>query len=143
MKLELEGRITVIGEPFVGNSKAGKEYRMQDFVIKTDEKYSKEVCFKVFNDSLDFLYGRKVGDKVTVEFSVESKEYNGKWFTNALAFGVKGDKQDDETTPKHEYDNAGNTGLPPSESMTTEKFERLPIKEKAYTEDEEDLGLPF
>jgi hypothetical protein len=41
MKLELQGKITFLGEPIVGYSKANKEYRKQDFVIKTDEKYAK------------------------------------------------------------------------------------------------------
>ena len=82
----LQGRIVEILKEESGVSKAGKDWQKQDFVIETDGKYPKKVYFTMFNDKLTNLV--KVGSEVEVSFSIESREYNGRWFTNINAFSV-------------------------------------------------------
>lgn len=85
--MELNGRIILINQVVSGESKNG-QWKKQDFVIETDAQYPKKVCFTLWGDKISKLEA-VVGDKVTVSFDVESKEYNGKWFTEARAWMVK------------------------------------------------------
>ncbi len=99
MNLKLSGRIIDILQVITGTSAKG-EWKKQDFVIETDEQYSKKVCFSLFNDTLTKIV--KIGDNVEVNFSVESREYQGKWFSNINAFKVDiigGAKQTSQNLP--------------------------------------------
>jgi hypothetical protein len=87
--LKIQGRVLEILDPTSGVSKSGKEWNKQEFVVETEEQYPKNICFTLFNANTDFLSGVQVNDKVSVLFSVESREFNGKWYHNINAFNVK------------------------------------------------------
>jgi len=100
--MELKGQITVINTVVTGESKNGS-WKKQDFVIQTDSQYPKNVCFSLWGDKISKLEA-KVGDKVTVSFDLESRESNGRWFTEAKAWMVKNEAtapvtNSDETSP--------------------------------------------
>ena len=72
-----------------GTSKAGKEWKKQNFVIDTGAKYNPEICFQLFGDEkLDMIKSIKIGHKVDVYFNVSSREYNGKYYHNLDAWKV-------------------------------------------------------
>ena len=85
--MELTGQITHINPIVSGESKNGT-WKKQDFVILTDTQYPKNVCFCLWGDKISKLESA-VGDKVIVSFDLESKESNGRWFTEARAWMVK------------------------------------------------------
>jgi hypothetical protein len=91
--MELNGKIILINPVVSGESKNGI-WKKQDFVIETDSQYPKKVCFTLWGDKINKLEA-VVGDKVNVSFDVESKESNGRWFTEARAWMIK-----KETTTK-------------------------------------------
>jgi len=85
--MELTGKILFINPPVSGETKNGT-WKKQEFVIETNAQYPKKVCFSLWGDRIDkFTY--KIGDEVTVSFDLESKEYNGRWFTDARTWMVK------------------------------------------------------
>jgi hypothetical protein len=87
--MEIKGKISRILQPVSGLSKAGNEWKKQEFVIDTSEdQYPKQICFTLFNDKLNLLDGLKPGTEVNVSFSVESREFNGKWYHNINAWKV-------------------------------------------------------
>lgn len=90
MSLEIKGRITKVLEVESGTSKAGKEWKKQNFVIDTGDQYNPEVCFQIFGDEKveNFAKNNKVGDEVNVSFNVSSREYNGKYFHNLDAWKI-------------------------------------------------------
>ena len=93
MSLREEGKVLEIGKIETGVSKAGKEWSKIDFAIETEEQYPKTICFTLFNDRCKMLDSIDTGDKVVVDFSVESRKWtdkNGedKWFHNVNAFFV-------------------------------------------------------
>ncbi len=94
--MELNGRIILINPVVSGESKNG-QWKKQDFVIETDAQYPKKVCFTLWGDKISKLEA-SIGEKVSVSFDVESKEFNGKWFTEARAWMVK-----KETTVQNDY----------------------------------------
>lgn len=84
MSLEIKGKIIAVLEEKTGEGKNGK-WQSQDAVIETDGQYPKKVCFNMFGDKIIPL---SIGQEVNVSFEVESKEFNGRWFTNLRAWKV-------------------------------------------------------
>ena len=64
-----------------GVSKAGKEWKNQAFVIETAEQWPKKICFTML-DKNDKFGKIEIGMGVEVHYNLESREYNGKWYTN-------------------------------------------------------------
>lgn len=89
MSYKTSGRVIAIGEPTGGTSKAGKEWSKQGFVIDDEAKeYPKKISFDVMNDKTNMFDNFRVGTMVDVDFNVESREYQGKYYTNCNAFKV-------------------------------------------------------
>lgn len=61
----------------------------QSFVIETQEQFPKKVCIVCWNDKAEILKQLKTGDEVKVAVNIESREYNGKWYTNVKAWKVE------------------------------------------------------
>ncbi len=89
MALSVKGKIEQVLNPESGVSRAGKEWKKQDFVIETDEQYPRKVCFTLFGEKTDLLNGFSQGQEVEVSFNIESREYNGRWFTNVNAWKIE------------------------------------------------------
>jgi len=89
MALSVRGKIQQILNPESGVSRAGKEWKKQEFVIETEEQYPRKVCFTLFGDKLSLIDGLAAGQDVEVSFNIESREYNGKWFHNVNAWKIE------------------------------------------------------
>lgn len=85
--MEVKGAIKKIYAVENGTSKNGNEWQKRDFVIETNEQYPKTVCFTVFKH-IDLLDNVGEGQTVNVKFSIDSREFNGKWYHSINAFGV-------------------------------------------------------
>lgn len=87
MSLELTGRITFIGDVEVISDKFSKRL----FVLEiADGNYTKKVALQFVNDKTSKLDGIQIGSEVTVKFNIESRDHNGKWFTNLTAWYLSG-----------------------------------------------------
>lgn len=85
--MEIKGKIIAALPEQGGTSKAGNAWRKREYVLETQETYPKKVCFNLFGDRID-QYPMAVGEDVTVSFDLESREYNGRWYTDVRAFRV-------------------------------------------------------
>jgi hypothetical protein len=65
------------------------KFQKRDFVIKTEGEYPKDICFQLINKGVDKLDHFSVGQTIEVHFDLQSKEYNGKWYTNATAWKIE------------------------------------------------------
>ena len=90
-ELKVKGKILKILDVESGVSKADKEWKKQNFVIDTGEQYNPEICFQVFGAEKceNLTKFNKVGDEVTVNFNVSSREFNGKYYHNLDAWMLK------------------------------------------------------
>lgn len=73
-----------------GVSKAGKEYKKSELVIKNNDGYNdKEVhyAFTLFGKAME-SFNQKVGDQVAVMFNIESRQWKDRWFTELVAWKV-------------------------------------------------------
>ncbi len=85
--MEITGKLSEILPEQGGQGKTGNAWRKRSFVIETmDTQYPKKVCFDVWGDKIDQLGNIAIGEEMEVSFDVESREFNGKWYTNAKAW---------------------------------------------------------
>lgn len=90
MSLEITGRITQVLSIESGQSKAGKEWKKQSFVIDSGAQYNPLVCFSLFGeDKINMLRDFGSGQEVKVSFNVSSREYNGRWYHNLDAWKIE------------------------------------------------------
>jgi hypothetical protein len=90
MALEITGRIIHKLNKTDGVSKMGKAWSKQEFVIETQEQYPRKVCISVMNEKVTDLEQYNVGDMLTASLNIESREYNGKWYTDVRAWRLQG-----------------------------------------------------
>lgn len=87
--MEISGKVIAILPLQSGEGKNGT-WRSQDYVIETGGQYPKKICFNLFGDKID-QFPISIDDSLKVSFDVESKEYNGRWFTSIRAWKVEKD----------------------------------------------------
>lgn len=86
--MELTGKVSKVLEMKSGQTRNGKEWRNQDFVVDfMDGDYLKSACFTAMGKSLDHVPDE--GDEVKVSFTPESREYNGRWYTSLTAWKIQ------------------------------------------------------
>ena len=93
--MEITGKIIVALPEMSGTSKAGNPWKKKEYVLETQETYPKKVHFDFFGERAD-QYPLAVGDTIRLSFDIESREYNGRWFTSIR--GWKADKVDANAT---------------------------------------------
>jgi len=89
MSMQVKGTLLQILKLESGVSKAGKEWKKQDFVIETNEQFPKKVCFTLFGDKISLIDGINEGTEIEVFFSLESRDFNGKWYHNINAWKIE------------------------------------------------------
>lgn len=78
--MDITGKIYQIGTSLSGVGQNGT-WRKQEFVIETMDQYPKRICIEAWNDDVRLLETLQPGNVVKVFFNVESREYEGKWYT--------------------------------------------------------------
>ncbi len=66
------------------------EWMKQEFVCSTGGEFSRDICFSLWGDKIQQLNGIKQGDEITVKFAIESREHEGRYFTEVRAWQVIG-----------------------------------------------------
>jgi hypothetical protein len=87
--MELQGIIVKKLEKINGKSQNG-EWQKQEFIISVGDKYPKNVCLSAWGERCDELENIQIGDTVTAELEISSREYNGKWYTEVKAWKFLG-----------------------------------------------------
>ena len=70
-----------------GTSQRG-EWKSQSFVIETQEQYPKHLCFEVFGADRIAQFNIKGGEKITVQFDIDARQYQDRWFNSIKAWNV-------------------------------------------------------
>ncbi|MGL4629704.1 MAG: DUF3127 domain-containing protein [Leadbetterella sp.] len=83
--MDISGKIISLLPLATGEGKNGP-WKKQDFVIETEGQYPKKVCISAWGEKFDGLIAE--GKPVTVHFDVESREYNGRWYTDLRAWRI-------------------------------------------------------
>jgi hypothetical protein len=85
--MDISGKIIQLLPLQTGQGKNGT-WKKQEFILETGDTYPKKVCIAVWGDKID-MNSFKTGDMVDVSFDVESREYNGRWYTDVKAWKLQ------------------------------------------------------
>lgn len=128
--MEVIGKIIQKLELQSGTSKAGNAWSKQEYVLETIENFPKKIHFDFFGERAN-QYPLEVGDTVNLSFDIESREWNGKWFTSIR--GLKAEKTDTQ---------AVGVAQKPAASPVPNAVPAPPIPDFSASEGETD-DLPF
>lgn len=84
--MEITGTIVQVLPEKSGTSTRGL-WRKQEYILETDGDYPKKICFMVWGDRID-EFAIRPGQRLTVAIDLESREYNGRWYTDVKAWKV-------------------------------------------------------
>ena len=87
--MEIVGKIIQVLPLQEGVSKTGNPWKVQSYVLETQEQYPRKVCFEIFGEDKIKNNPCNIDDLVTVSFDIESREFNGRWYTSIRAWRVQ------------------------------------------------------
>ena len=88
--MDISGKIIQVLPEHGGVSKtSGKEWKLQAYVLETQEQYPRKVHFEVFGEDRIKANPCQLDDIVTVSFDIESREFNGRWYTSIRAWKIQ------------------------------------------------------
>ncbi len=85
--MDIKGRVIQLLALQTGEGKNGA-WKKQDFVIETEGQYPKKVCISAWGDKINES-ALQIGNDVNVSFDIESREYNGRWYTDVKAWKIE------------------------------------------------------
>lgn len=87
--MDIVGKIIQVLPAQEGVSKTGNPWKVQSYVLETQEQYPRKVCFEIFGEDRINNNRCNIDDVVTVSFDIESREFNGRWYTSIRAWRVQ------------------------------------------------------
>lgn len=103
--MEISGTVTQVLPLQTGMGKKG-QWKKQDFIIQTAAQYPKNLCLSLWGDKTETV---TEGQQVTASINLESREYNGKWYTEVRAWKVEVGKTN---APQEPSNDKGSDDLP-------------------------------
>ncbi|MBZ0198639.1 MAG: DUF3127 domain-containing protein [Ignavibacteriaceae bacterium] len=70
-----------------GEGKNGP-WKKQDIIVETEGQYPKKICISIWGDKIN-TSALTSGSNLKIDFDVESREYNGRWYTDVKAWRVE------------------------------------------------------
>ncbi len=86
--MEFEAVVFEILAPTKGTSARGEWQRQEVIFEMQDGQYSRKIAVTFFNKEAEVKSLVK-GQSYTVSINLESREYNGRWYTNAMGWKVQ------------------------------------------------------
>ena len=85
--MELTAKLTQLLPLQISSGKNG-EWKKQDIIVETDGQYPKKVCISIWGDKIND--GQlQIGNLLKIDFDIESREYNGRWYTDIKAWKME------------------------------------------------------
>ncbi|GHT75254.1 hypothetical protein AGMMS50262_10010 [Bacteroidia bacterium] len=85
--MQLTAKLAQILPAETGMGKNG-EWKKQSIIVETDGQYPKKICITAWGDKINPSQ-LQIGTMLNVEFDVESREFNGRWYTDVKAWKVE------------------------------------------------------
>jgi hypothetical protein len=103
-----------------GTGKNGP-WKKQDIIVETEGQYPRKICISIWGDKIDEKQ-LQPGHMLKLEFDIESREFNGKWYTDAKAWKIE--VADSVPTSTKVPDNSPNDSI---ESFPSSSDDDLPF----------------
>ena len=87
--MEIVGKIIQVLPLQEGVGRNGNPWKLQGYVLETIENYPRKVHFEVFGEDRIKNNPCDMDQIVTVSFDIESREFNGRWYTSIRAWKIQ------------------------------------------------------
>ena len=87
--MEIVGKIIQVLPPQEGVGRNGNPWKLQGYLLETVENYPRKVHFEVFGEDRIKANPCELDQLVTVSFDIESREFNGRWYTSIRAWRIQ------------------------------------------------------
>lgn len=120
MDLKITGRVVDVLEEESGTGKHGP-WRKQEFILETEGQYPKQVCVAQWGDNIE-KFDVEEGERVTAHIDIQSREYQGRWYTDVKAWRIerpedeRAEARDDEDMSSDADTSSDSLHDPPSEA---------------------------
>ncbi len=84
--MEITGIVVSLLPMQTGQGKNGV-WKKQEFIMETPGQFPKKVCLSLWGEKVD-ENRITMGDKITASINIESREYNGRWYTDVRAWKI-------------------------------------------------------
>ena len=111
--MEFEGVVWRVLPQIKGTSARG-EWVKQEVVFELPGEFNRKICVGFWGDRAQEAATLKPGETITVSANVESREYNGRWYTEVRAWRINR-KSAAEPQPM------ATDNLPPLDTFSTEE----------------------
>lgn len=99
MSYEVKGKVIKVFSQESGTAGSGKEWIRQNFLIDVPGQYPKKMLMAAMTKNTVERVGKlKINTDVTVNFNVESREHNEKYYTNLTAYKIVEEKAEEQNT---------------------------------------------
>ncbi len=95
--MEFEGVVYKILPATKGTSARG-DWQRQEVIFELPQEFSRKICVIFFNKESD-VARLKEGATYTVSVNIESREFNGKWYTDVRAWRVQPKQEEAAAAP--------------------------------------------
>lgn len=75
--------------PQQSGTSARGQWQKQEVIFEQPDEFSRKVCVTFFGDRVQDAATLQVGEKVNVSCNIESREYNGRWYTDVRAWRIQ------------------------------------------------------
>ena len=87
--MEVVGKIIQVLPVQEGVGRNGNPWKVQPYVLETLDQYPRKVHFEVFGEDRIKQNPCDIDQLVTVSFDIESREFNGRWYTSIRAWRIQ------------------------------------------------------
>ena len=135
MALEITGKF-LKNLPMTSGSTDRGTWSKQPFIIETLDQYPRKIHILAWNDRVNEVAGLKEGDVVKITFSLDSREYNERWYTDVRATRI-------ERLAATSSANAGITEAVEVEDANVQELPSTPATEDPFATQQVVDDLPF
>ena len=87
--MDLTGKVIAIMQPRSGTStRTGNPWMTQEYVIEVPGQYPRKMLFNIFGEDRIKQFNIQAGEEITVQFDIDAREYNGRWFNDIRAYNI-------------------------------------------------------
>ena len=86
-EMNISGKVVQVLPIQTGTSKAGNPWQKQEFILEQGGQYPRKVCVCLFGDNVA-KFPLQVGQSVTASIDIDSREFNGRWYTEIKAWSI-------------------------------------------------------
>ena len=87
--MEVVGKIIQVLPAQEGVGRNGNPWKVQPYVLETLDQYPRKVHFEVFGEDRIKQNPCEIDQLVTVSFDIDSREFNGRWYTSIRAWRIQ------------------------------------------------------